>query len=45
MNKTRSPVILSAAKELLPRRTHRSAHEMLRCAQDDRWRQVYNGIF
>jgi hypothetical protein len=35
MNKTRSPVILSAAKDLSPQLPRHGRREILRCAQDD----------
>jgi len=44
MKKPRSPVILSAAKNLRPGHTTHSTREILRCAQDDRWGQVCNGM-
>jgi hypothetical protein len=44
MKKTRSPVILSAAKDLRSPAIRAQTPEILRCAQDDIWRQVWNGI-
>jgi len=43
MKKPRSPVILSAAKDLARAMSSQRGPQILRCAQDDMWRQVGNG--
>jgi hypothetical protein len=44
MKKTPSPVILSAAKDLTLVMASLWKPEILRCAQDDIWKQVWNGL-